>query len=103
MNNDQQIKDLVKEKYAAIALQDKDSNAASCCGATGCASGEVYNIMSDDYTSMEGYNPDADLGLVADCQPPLPRLKKAIQLLTWAVVPVMIALLQRRFTGEKGK
>jgi SAM-dependent methyltransferase len=62
MNTQEEIKEMVKQKYSEIALQNKDENAASCCGATGCAD-EVYNIMTDDYTSLEGYNPDADLGL----------------------------------------
>ena len=62
MQNETEIKNLVRQKYAEIALQDKDSNAASCCGASSCST-EVYNIMSDDYTKLEGYNPDADLGL----------------------------------------
>jgi arsenite methyltransferase len=53
---------MVRAKYAEIALQDKDTNASSCCGAGGCST-EVYNIMTDDYTQVEGYNPDADLGL----------------------------------------
>lgn len=59
---DADLKDLVRQKYAEIALQDKDTNMASCCG-SGCCSTEVYNIMSDDYSKLEGYNPDADLGL----------------------------------------
>ena len=63
MNTD--VKELVRQKYSEIALQDKDTNAASCCGATASTSccGPVYNIMADDYTQLEGYNPDADLGL----------------------------------------
>ena len=64
MNNDAQLKQLVKEKYSEIAKQPKDQNAASCCGATAaCCGDDVYNIMADDYTRLEGYNPDADLGL----------------------------------------
>src|SRR6187402_2277068 len=62
MTTEQQLKDLVKEKYSQIALQDKETNQSSCCGAGGCST-EVYNIMSDDYSTLEGYNPDADLGL----------------------------------------
>jgi len=62
MNTEQELKELVRQKYSEIALQDKDTNASSCCG-SGCCSTEVYNIMSEDYTKMEGYNPDADLGL----------------------------------------
>lgn len=62
MATEQELKDLVKEKYSEIALQDKETNMSSCCGAGGCST-EVYNIMSDDYTKMDGYNADADLGL----------------------------------------
>lgn len=62
MNTPQETKDLVRAKYAEIALQDKDTNASSCCGAGGCST-EVYNIMTDDYSKVEGYEPEADLGL----------------------------------------
>ncbi len=62
MPTEQELKDIVREKYSEIALQDKETNMSSCCG-SGCCSEEVYNIMSDDYTKMEGYNADADLGL----------------------------------------
>lgn len=57
-----ELKSIVKQKYSEIALQDKTTNQSSCCGAGGCST-EVYNIMTDDYSQMEGYNPDADLGL----------------------------------------
>jgi ubiquinone/menaquinone biosynthesis C-methylase UbiE len=62
MQTQETLKEMVREKYAQIAAQDKDTNQASCCGAGSCST-EVYNIMADDYTAMEGYNPDADLGL----------------------------------------
>lgn len=62
MNHAQGTKEMVRAKYAEIAEQDKSTNASSCCGAGGCST-EVYNIMTDDYTRVAGYNPDADLGL----------------------------------------
>lgn len=62
MATEQELKDLVREKYSEIALQDKETNMSSCCG-SGCCSDEVYNIMSEDYTQMDGYQADADLGL----------------------------------------
>ncbi len=62
MKTAQETKDMVRAKYAEIALQDKGTNASSCCGAGGCST-EVATIMSDDYTKLEGYNPDADLSL----------------------------------------
>jgi ubiquinone/menaquinone biosynthesis C-methylase UbiE len=62
MNTEQQLKDLVVEKYSQIANQAKQDNEASCCGAT-CCSTIDYSIMADSYDNLEGYNPDADLGL----------------------------------------
>jgi hypothetical protein len=81
---------MVRAKYAEIALQDKDTNASSCCGAGGCST-EVYNIMTDDYTQVEGYNPDADLGLGCGLQHSSPASSRAIRCSTWAVAQVTIA------------
>jgi len=62
MENEHALKELVKKKYGEIAAQDKQTNQSSCCGSAGCSE-EVYNIMNDDYTMLEGYSPAADLGL----------------------------------------
>jgi len=62
MKSAEDLKNIVKEKYGEIASQDKEQNAASCCGATP-TSNKVYSIMMDDYSNVEGYNADADLGL----------------------------------------
>lgn len=102
MQTDQQLKDLVRQKYSEIALQDKDSNQSSCCG-SGCCSSEVYNIMTDDYTSMDGYQPDADLGLGCGLPTQFAKIKKGdvvIDLGSGAGNDVFIA---RAETGETGK
>jgi ubiquinone/menaquinone biosynthesis C-methylase UbiE len=62
MNKEQELKKVVKERYAKIAQQKKAENAASCCGATS-PSNKIYNIMMDDYTNTPGYVEVADLGL----------------------------------------
>jgi arsenite methyltransferase len=62
METQEYIKEMVRQKYSEIALQDKETNESSCCG-SGCCTTEVYNVMNDDYTNLKGYNPDADLGL----------------------------------------
>ena len=36
MQTDEQLKEIVKNKYSEIALQDKETNMSSCCGAGGC-------------------------------------------------------------------
>lgn len=62
MKNEQELKNIVKERYARIAEQGKAENASSCCGAT-APSNKIYNIMMDDYSETNGYIEDADLGL----------------------------------------
>ena len=62
MKTNEEIKKVVKEKYAEIALQSKEHNENSCCGVGGCATVD-YAVFSESYTSLNGYNPDADLGL----------------------------------------
>lgn len=62
MSTSEELKKIVRDKYSKIAEQDKALNASSCCG-SGASSTEVYNIMTDDYSTVQGYNSDADLGL----------------------------------------
>jgi SAM-dependent methyltransferase len=63
MNTEQEIKEMVKEKYGTIAQQTKVQNQSSCCG-SGCGCSNVeFSIMSEDYTKLPGYMPDADLAL----------------------------------------
>jgi SAM-dependent methyltransferase len=57
------LKLVVQNKYGEIASQSKEQNQSSCCGTTGCCDNTHYSIFSDDYTKLDGYNPDADLGL----------------------------------------
>lgn len=59
---DDQLKNMVKEKYSEIALQSKETNETSCCGSS-CCSTDSYTIMSEDYSNLKGYVADADLGL----------------------------------------
>ncbi|MDA0195649.1 MAG: arsenite methyltransferase [Bacteroidetes bacterium] len=62
MSTSEELKQIVKRKYAEIALQDATCNGSSCCGATPLSK-DVYNIMMDDYSELDGYNADADLAL----------------------------------------
>lgn len=69
------IKEMVKQKYSEIALQDKETNASSCCGATGCGD-SVYTLMSEDYKDLKGYAPEADLGLGCGLPTQFAKIKK---------------------------
>lgn len=104
MNNETQIKELVKEKYAAIAEQSQAQNATSCCGATSsCCGDEVYNIMSDDYTKLEGYNPDADLGLGCGLPTEFAKIKAGDTVIDLGSGAGNDAFIARKIVGESGK
>ena len=102
MQTEQQLKDIVREKYSEIALQDKETNQSSCCGAGGCST-EVYNIMSDDYTTMEGYNADADLGLGCGLPTQFAKIKKGDVVIDLGSGAGNDCFIARAETGETGK
>lgn len=101
-NNDAQLKEIVRQKYSEIALQDKETNQSSCCGAGGCST-EVYNIMSDDYTTLEGYNPDADLGLGCGLPTQFAKIKKGDTVIDLGSGAGNDCFIARAETGETGK
>ncbi len=102
MNTDAQLKEIVRQKYSEIALQDKETNQSSCCGAGGCST-EVYNIMSDDYTTLEGYNPDADLGLGCGLPTQFANIKKGDTVIDLGSGAGNDCFVARAETGESGK
>lgn len=102
MDNNEQIKELVRQKYGEIALQDKETNQSSCCG-SGCCSTEVYNIMSDDYTNLEGYNADADLGLGCGLPTQFARIRKGDTVIDLGSGAGNDCFIARAETGETGK
>lgn len=102
MPTDQELKDIVKQKYSEIALQDKETNMSSCCGSGGCST-EVYNIMSDDYTQMEGYNADADLGLGCGLPTEFAQIKAGDTVIDLGSGAGNDCFVVRAATGETGK
>lgn len=102
MSTSSQIKDLVREKYGQIAMQDKTTNQSSCCG-SGCCSTEVYNIMADDYSSLEGYNPDADLGLGCGLPTQFAHIRPGDVVIDLGSGAGNDAFIARHEAGETGK
>jgi SAM-dependent methyltransferase len=102
MQTTEQIKDMVRQKYSEIALQDKTNNAASCCGSS-CCSIETANVMTDDYSTLEGYNPDADLGLGCGLPTQFAKIKKGDVVIDLGSGAGNDAFVARAETGETGK
>jgi ubiquinone/menaquinone biosynthesis C-methylase UbiE len=102
METSEQLKDLVRKKYSEIALQEKEVNQSSCCG-SGCCSTEVYNIMTDDYTDIEGYNPEADLGLGCGLPTQFAKIRKGDTVIDLGSGAGNDCFIARNETGEDGR
>lgn len=102
MNNAEQLKELVKQKYSEIALQSKESNQSSCCGSGSCST-EVYNIMTDDYSNLEGYQPEADLGLGCGLPTQFARIKPGNTVIDLGSGAGNDCFIARKEAGEDGR
>lgn len=102
MKKEQELKDIVKERYTRIAEQGKAENAASCCGAT-TPSNKIYNIMMDDYSETEGYNEDADLGLGCGLPTQFAKINKGDTVIDLGSGAGNDCFVARHETGPEGK
>ena len=102
MQTEQELKEIVKQKYGEIALQDKETNQSSCCG-SGCCSTDVYNIMTDDYSELEGYNADADLGLGCGLPTQFAKIEKGDVVIDLGSGAGNDAFIARHETGDTGQ
>ena len=98
----EQLKQMVKEKYGQIADQSKTTNATSCCGATGCGTID-YSVMADDYTHLEGYVANADLGLGCGLPTEFAQIKAGDTVVDLGSGAGNDAFVARSIVGETGK
>ncbi len=98
----EQLKQMVKEKYGQIAEQNKTTNATSCCGATGCGTID-YTVMADDYTQLEGYVANADLGLGCGLPTEFAQIKAGDTVVDLGSGAGNDAFVARSIVGETGK
>ncbi len=103
METSEDIKAMVRDKYATIANQSKTMNAASCCGATGCGEGVDYTIFSENYSKLDGYVADADLGLGCGIPTQYARIKKGDTVLDLGSGAGNDCFVARTLAGESGK
>ena len=104
METAEQLKEVVREKYSAIASQPKTQNASSCCGATACCGDDdLYNIMADEYSNLAGYNPDADLGLGCGLPTEFAKIKEGDTVVDLGSGAGNDAFIARKIVGAAGK
>ncbi len=96
------LKSIVRDKYSEIALQSKEQNQSSCCGAGGCSTVD-YTIFSEDYSSLKGYNADADLGLGCGLPTEFALIKEGDTVVDLGSGAGNDAFVARAITGPTGK
>jgi SAM-dependent methyltransferase len=101
--NDTTLKNLVKEKYGEIAGQSRSQNISSCCGATSSCETGTYTIMADDYSSLDGYNPTADLGLGCGLPTEFARIKEGDTVIDLGSGAGNDCFVARKIVGATGK
>lgn len=95
-------KELVKEKYSQIANQSPDTNRQSCCGTGGCDTIDC-SVMADDYTSLDGYVADADLGLGCGLPTEFAKIKEGDTVVDLGSGAGNDCFIARSIAGERGK
>jgi ubiquinone/menaquinone biosynthesis C-methylase UbiE len=96
MENDKKVKEMVKDKYAELAVKSQ-----SCCGG-GSSKIVGYTIMQDEYDNQKGYVPEADLKLGCGMPTEYAGIKEGdtvVDLGSGAGNDVFVA---RALVGEKG-
>lgn len=103
MKTELELKELVRQKYSELALQEvSDNSADNCCGTTSCC-GDVYNIMADDYTQLAGYNADADLNLGCGLPTQFAKIKPGDTVIDLGSGAGNDAFIARHETGATGR
>jgi ubiquinone/menaquinone biosynthesis C-methylase UbiE len=97
------LKLMVQEKYGAIAKQSVLENSNSCCGSSGCCGEVEFSMIGDEYTQVEGYNPEADLGLGCGLPTQYAGIKPGNHVLDLGSGAGNDCFIARTIVGETGK
>ncbi len=101
MKNENELKDIVKDKYGKLVDQE-NAGGGSCCGPSVDES-EMYNIMMDDYSSTEGYLAEADLGLGCGLPTAFAKIKSGDTVIDLGSGAGNDCFVARHETGAEGK
>lgn len=101
MQSPEKIKQIVREKYGEIASKSSGAKKDSCCSSD-CSEGD-YTVMSEDYSQLDGYSADADLGLGCGVPTELANIKKGDTVLDLGSGAGNDVFVVRAIVGETGK
>lgn len=97
------IKQIVQQKYGQIVQNSTQQNKQSCCGSPSCCGDSGFSMIGDDYSNLEGYNPDADLGLGCGIPTQFANIKIGDSVLDLGSGAGNDCFVARAIVGETGK
>ena len=100
MENSTNIKEIVKQKYGTIA-KESNKETGSCCGDSKKA--VDYSIFSDDYSKLDGYSKEADLGLGCGLPTEFANLKKGDTVVDLGAGAGNDVFVAQSIVGDTGK
>lgn len=100
MENGSKLKELVRESYGKIASDN--AQVSGCCCSTSCCS-DSDNVMRENYDGLDGYNPDADLGLGCGLPTKFALIKKGDTVIDLGSGAGNDCFVARAEAGESGK
>ncbi|GAB4034017.1 arsenite methyltransferase [Spirosoma jeollabukense] len=111
MNTAEELKEIVRQKYSDIAKQDDNQGVpVDCgCGPTSCCNPDTstdtsYTIlMNDEYTTVNGYAADADLGLGCGLPTQFAKIKPGDVVVDLGSGAGNDCFVARAETGEMGR
>jgi arsenite methyltransferase len=102
MENGNQIKAVVKEKYGEIAVKSAGKKSSGC--ACGCGPETTdYSVFADDYQKLSGYVADADLGLGCGLPTEYAGIKEGDVVVDLGAGAGNDVFIARSFVGDSGK
>lgn len=100
---DNKIKQIVLEKYDSIGRASlQQSENTGCCSKSGNPTID-YEIFADDYTNLQGYNKDADLGLGCGLPTEHAHIKPGDTVVDLGSGAGNDCFVARQLTGETGR
>jgi len=96
------LKVVVRDKYGDIARKSLLQVQSSCCGTSGCCSDFEFSMIGNDYQNLEGYHPDADLGLGCGVPTQFAGIRKGDHVLDLGSGAGNDCFVARALAGEAG-
>lgn len=104
-NNSDELKQLVLGKYDQIGKSASDKfNKSGCCGdKTSGLKSVDYKVFAEDYTTLQGYQTEADLGLGCGLPTEFAQIKAGDTVVDLGSGAGNDCFVARKLTGESGQ